>query len=43
MPQCRGTPGQGSRSGNTLIEAGGGGQDRGFAEGKLGKRIAFEM
>jgi hypothetical protein len=28
--------------GNTLIKAGGG-WDRGFVEGKLGKRITFEM
>ena len=44
MPQCRGMPEPGSRSGwvgeeNTLIEVGdGGGQDRWFSEGKL-----FEM
>jgi hypothetical protein len=29
--------------GNNLIEAGGGGWDRGLAEGKLGKGIMFEM
>jgi hypothetical protein len=29
--------------GNTLIEAGMGGYDRGLLEGKLGKGIAFEM
>jgi hypothetical protein len=28
---------------STLIEAGGGGWDRGFSEGKLGKGITFEM
>jgi hypothetical protein len=29
--------------GSTLIEAGRGGWDRGFPEGKLGKGITFEM
>jgi len=29
--------------GNTLIEEGGGGGDRGFTDGKPGKGITFEM
>jgi hypothetical protein len=29
--------------GSTLIEAGGRGWDKGFAEGKPGRRIIFEM
>jgi hypothetical protein len=29
--------------GTTLIEAGGGGVDREFVEGKLGRGITFEM
>jgi hypothetical protein len=29
--------------GSTLIEAGDGGWDRGFVEGKLGKEITFGM
>ena len=41
MPQYRGIPGPGSRSG-WVGEQGAGG-DRGFSEGKLGKRITFEM
>jgi hypothetical protein len=28
---------------NTLIEAGGGGMEWGFLQGKLGKEIPFEM
>jgi len=28
---------------NTLIEEGGGEEDRGLVEGKLGKEITFEM
>jgi hypothetical protein len=39
MPQYRETPGSGSRS----WVVGGGGEDRGFSEGKLGKGITFEM
>jgi hypothetical protein len=41
MPQCRGMPGPGSRSG-WVGEQGGGG-DRGFSEGKPGKVITFAM
>jgi hypothetical protein len=39
MPQCRGMPGQGGRSGwgNTLIETGGGGWDKGFRGGQTRK------
>jgi hypothetical protein len=42
MSQCRGMPGQGSRSG-WVDEQGEGGWDRRFLEGKLGKGITFEM
>jgi hypothetical protein len=42
MPQCRGMPGPGSRSG-WVGEQGEGGGDRGFSEGKPGKGITFEM
>jgi hypothetical protein len=42
MPQYRGMPGPGSRSG-WVGEQGEGGGDRGFSEGKLGKGITFEM
>jgi hypothetical protein len=42
MPQCRGMPGQGSRSG-WVGEQWEGGWNRGFSEGKLGKGITFEM
>jgi hypothetical protein len=31
------------RWGSSLIEAGEGGEDRRFVEGKLGRRITFEM
>jgi hypothetical protein len=31
------------RWGSTFIEAGGGGEDRGFVEGELGRGITFEM
>jgi len=43
MPQCRGMPGQGGRSGwvdgleNTLLEAGGGGEIGGFQKGNWEK------
>jgi hypothetical protein len=48
MPHCRGMPGQRGRSGyvgwgSTLIEQGEAGWDRGFLEGKPGKRMTFEM
>jgi hypothetical protein len=46
MPQCRGMPGRRGGSGwvgSTFIEAGGGGWDRGFAEGKPGEQISSEM
>jgi hypothetical protein len=45
MPQCRGMPGWGGKSGwgNTFIEAGGGEWDRGLQEGGLGKGITFEI
>jgi hypothetical protein len=43
MPQYRGMPGPGSRSGSGWIEEQGGGRYRGFLERKLGKGIAFEM
>jgi hypothetical protein len=42
MSQYRGIPGPGSRSG-WVGEQEGGGEDRGFSEGKLGKGITFEM
>ena len=40
--QCRGMPGQGSRSG-WVGEQGEGGWEGGFLEGKPGKGITFEM
>jgi hypothetical protein len=40
MPQYRGLPGPGS---GWVGEQGEFGGDRGFSEGKLGKRITFEM
>jgi len=49
MPQCRGMPGWGGRRegvdgwGSTLLETGGGGENRGFLEGKRGKAITCEM
>lgn len=49
MPQCRGKPGQGDERewvcgwGNILIEAWGGGRDRGTPEEKLGKGITFSL
>jgi hypothetical protein len=42
MPQYRGMPGPGSRSG-WVREQGEEGGNRGFSEGKLGKGITFEM
>jgi hypothetical protein len=42
MPQYRGMPGPGSRSG-WVEEKGKEGEDRRFLEGKLGKGISFEM
>jgi hypothetical protein len=42
MPQYRGMPGPGSRSG-WIGEQGEGGENRGFSEGKPGKGITFEM
>jgi hypothetical protein len=42
MPQYRGIPGPGSRSG-WVGEQGEWGNDRGFSEGKPGKGITFEM
>jgi hypothetical protein len=42
MPQYRGIPGPGSRSG-WVGEQGKGGGDREFLERKLGKGITFEM
>jgi hypothetical protein len=42
MPQCRGMPGPGSRSG-WVGEQGEGGRDRGFSEGKPRKGITFEI
>jgi hypothetical protein len=42
MPQYRGMPGPGSGS-RWVREQGEGREDRGFSEGKLGKRITFEM
>jgi hypothetical protein len=41
MPQYRGMPGPGSRSG-WVGEQGEGEEDGGFLEGKLRKRITFE-
>jgi hypothetical protein len=45
MPQCRGILGQWGGIGgvNTLIEAGEGGWDRSFADGKPGKAKTFEI
>jgi hypothetical protein len=42
MPQYRGMPGPGSRSG-WVGDHGEREEDRGFSEGKLGKGITFEM
>jgi hypothetical protein len=42
MPQYRGMPGPGSKSG-WVSEQGEGGWDRWFSEGKLEKGIIFEM
>ena len=42
MPQGRGMPGPVSGS-RWVGEKGDGGRDRGFSEGKLGKKITFEM
>jgi hypothetical protein len=42
MPQYRGLPGSGSRSG-WVAEQGERGEDRGILERKLGKGITFEM
>jgi hypothetical protein len=42
MPQYRGKPGPGSRSG-CVGEQGERGEHRGFSEGKIGKGITFEM
>jgi hypothetical protein len=42
MPQCRGIPSQGSRSG-WVSEHGVGGWDEWFMEGKTGKWITIEM
>ena len=42
MPQYRGMPGPGSRSG-WVEEQGKGLRDRGLSEGKPGKGITFEM
>jgi hypothetical protein len=42
MPQYRGMPGPGSRSG-WVGEQSEWGEDRGFSEGKLGKVITLEM
>jgi hypothetical protein len=42
MPQYRGMPGPGSRSG-WIGEQGKAGEDRGFLEGKPGKGTTFEM
>jgi hypothetical protein len=41
-PQCRGLPGQGSRS-MRFGEQGKGRWGRGFSEGKPGKEITFEI
>jgi hypothetical protein len=42
MPQCRGIPGLGSKSG-WVGEQGQDEEDRDFSEGKQGKGITFEM
>jgi hypothetical protein len=42
MPQYRGMPGPGSRSG-WIGEQGEEGEDREFSEGKQGKGITFKM
>jgi hypothetical protein len=42
IPQYRGMPGSGSRSG-WVGEQREGGEDRVFSEGKLGKGITFEI
>jgi hypothetical protein len=42
MPQCKGMPGQESRS-RWVDEQGGGGGDGGFSEGKPEKGITFEV
>ena len=42
MPQSKGIPGLGSRSG-WVVDQGEEGCDRGFSEGKPGKGITFEM
>ena len=42
MPQYRGIPGPGSGSG-CVGEQGDGGEDREFSEGKIEKRITFEI
>jgi hypothetical protein len=42
MPQCRGMPGSGSRSG-WVGEQKKGGVDKEFSEGKQGKEIIFEI
>jgi hypothetical protein len=42
MPQYKGMPGPGSRSG-WIVEQGESRRDRGFSEGKPGKGITFEM
>jgi hypothetical protein len=42
MPQYRGMPGPGSRSG-WVEKQGERGVDRGFSDGKLGKGIIFEV
>jgi hypothetical protein len=41
--ECQGGEERVGGWGSTLIEAGGGGWDRGFAERKPGKGITFEM
>jgi hypothetical protein len=43
MPQCRGMPGPGSRSGWVGEQGTAGGGHSGFLEGKPGRRITFEM
>jgi hypothetical protein len=47
MLECKGMPGPEDKSvrgsGYTLIEAGGGGGDRGFPKGRPGKGKTFEM
>ena len=42
VPQYRGMSEPGSKSG-WVGEKGEGGEDKGFSEGKLGKRITFEI